>query len=261
MEFGQEFSNTIIDEVVVATSDVLHIVNYSLENKDIIFNYPSRSPADLQPFLVTGILTLNTAVIDENLWAVLTLLSGLRHATNLLREKHIRPECIEILTRCFESRLVEMGVTEPNKQQQLIKNAIVYAFQKAELYPDNLKPEKKAWDNAKNQWEKITEERFVDIEEHNEPIPSLLIKGGWRQNAELREHINEKWVNLRSIASSDTLKWYHKASLVASFPLALLSLFALINSYTEATKINFIHDLTLYCRFTYCLPVSSGIYS
>jgi len=235
-EFGQEFTSTIANDAAVATSDVLRIVHNGLNDKKIIFNYPMRSPEELKPFLFTAILTLKKEVVSDNLWAVLTLLAGIRRATDLLRQETVSQDCIDILTECFQSKLVAMGVTTPVEQKKLISDTIIYAFQATKLYSENLYPDKKAWDNAKKQWEEITGKQFVDAEERHDPIPALLIKSGWRKNADLRNHINDGFPNLGTVLASDALKWYHKLSPVLLVILAISSLTALLTSCHSAAK-------------------------
>lgn len=226
--FGSEFPATIENDVAIVTSDLLRIVHNGLNDRKIIFNYPMRSPPELRPFLFTGILTLKRAVLDDNLWVVLTFLAGIKHATDLLRQNHVPPECIKILTRCFQPKLTAIGVTQSDEQEELVKQTITYAFQTENLYSESLKPEKAAWDNAKRQWEETTGRAFADTEERAEPIPSLLIKRGWRNDAELRSEINARHVDIGSVLRSSKLKWYHKATPFFSICLSLLFLFTLL---------------------------------
>lgn len=236
-EFGQEFTTPIENDVAVVTSDILHIVHSGLNDQKIIFNYPTRSPNELRPFLFTGILTLKNEVLDENLWAVLTVLAGIKHATDLLSRPEVPHECIDVLVTQFQPQLSAMGVTNTEQKEALIKDSIAYAFHSWKLYSETLKPEKGAWDNAKSEWEKSKGQQFADTEERNEPIPSLLIMKNWRHDAELRSHFNKGRINALSALQSDQLDWYHKWSPVAFLLLGLLSLTTLLLRCHSATNL------------------------
>lgn len=235
-DFGSEFDAHVDNTFVIVTSDLLRIVHNGLNDRKIIFNYPSRSPKELSPFLFTAILTLKRTVVDENLWAVLTLLAGLKQAIDLLRHNPVAPEYVKILTECFQSKLSSIGVTTRADQELLIERTITYAFQTVNLYSETLRPEKAAWDKAKKQWVEVTGSAFADTEELAEPIPALLIKRGWRHNAELRGAINADLIDVTSVLKSDKLRLLHKVAPLGCILLSLLFLFTLLTAFVEAPK-------------------------
>jgi hypothetical protein len=235
-EFGQEFASSIGNDVAVVTSDILRIVHSGLSDRKIIFNYPTRSPNGLSPFLFTGILTLKNEVLDANLWVVLSILAGIKHAMDLLRLPTVPQDCVDVLIKRFQPQLLSMNVTDAKEQERIIRTSINCAFHTWQLYSENLKPEKEAWDNAKNEWEQARGQQFADTEERNEPIPSLLIKKSWRRDAELRSHINKGFVDPATMLKSDMIMWYHKYSPAGAILLAFFSLIALLSSCQHATK-------------------------
>ncbi len=235
-DFGKEFDGNPSPNTAILTSDVLRVVGIGLNSGHIVFNYPQRAPTDLCPFLFTGILTLRDEVVEENLWAVLTLLAGLKHAADLLREKNLRPECISILTKCFSAQLDAMGIDQPSKREGIVKEAIIYAFQTGDLYTESLKPEKTAWDNAQKQWQAVMGRTFAETEERNEPIPALLIKRDWRRDAELRKRINDGFPSVASLITGRFLRWYHILILILCVPFVLLCAAAFASSLVGATR-------------------------
>lgn len=221
--FGEEFTGTVANDTVVATSDILHVVRTGLHGNKIIFNYAQQSPAELNPFLFTGILTLKKAVLDDNLWAILTVLAGIKKAVDLLREENVRPEFVTILAKHFEQKLAGMGITSLTEQEELVRASIVYAFSTQDLYSESLKPTKEAWDNARKQWETTMQRRFVDTIDRNEPIPALLIKRGWQRDAELRHHISRGFPDVTTLVEAGFLEQKHIVALVIALFAAVLS--------------------------------------
>lgn len=234
-EFGNEFgeANAPSDSEAVLTSDILRVVYLKDDPTKFIFNYAAFAPIELTPFLFTGILTLRKKVVEDNLWAVLAVLAGLKRAFELLQEKNVRSECVSILCAKYKQHMDAMGVTNAQDQRTLVKNGIIYAFQHMDLANRGLRPQKEAWDKANREWEKTFGPRDVSAVINDDPIPSLLLRRRWRSDPELRKFINEGLVYIPGVVKSGVLRWYHSAALIFSVPIALLALMALLKALSD----------------------------
>lgn len=220
-DFGEEFDllkkSMQRERTAVVTSDVLQLVNQGLNKKKIIFNYPTKAPNDLNPYLFTAVLTLKNEVVENNLWAVLSLLAGLKNALTLLKNQD--DEAIEIVTKRYEKDLIKIGVKDYGEKKELVGSAIKYLFEQA-IYPNPelLQPDEDSWNNAKKLWEDEMSVKKPSIEKRNEPIPALLIKENWRRNSDLREYLTGFVPNIKGLRESNILSGMH----VASIPISLL---------------------------------------
>lgn len=193
--FGGEFDGLLNNETLVVTSDIFHIVHHDRhDNNDIVFDYTLDSPDELSPFLFTGILTLRERVLDDNLWAAVTLLTGIKKAIQLLKTSPDRERYIELLLknpRRYKKQLNKMGLVDEKAQKEIIKDSLDFIFgDKRKIYNEDLMPDSIAWDNAQKQWESIEGRKHVGAQITEEPIPSLLIKSGWRKDTKLHNAIN-----------------------------------------------------------------------
>jgi len=202
--FGEEFYNLKNNKILVLTSDIFHIVRYDRDDhNDIVFDYTLDSPQELSPFLFTGILTLKDKVLDENLWAAVNLLTGIKRAIQLLKRSPDRETYIDILLReprnsrefgkareSYRTQLKKMGVMGEKDQKEIIKNSLDFIFEdKRRIYNEDLMPDSIAWDKAQRQWESIEGRQKVSTQIKEEPIPSLLIQRGWRADIKLHKAI------------------------------------------------------------------------
>jgi len=227
-EFGTEFDGGVPSDTVVATSDILQIVNTNgLDGHNIVFDYVKNSGSDLTPFLFTGILTLKSKVLDENLWSALTLLAGIHKAIALLQEPVLRSEVVVLLRKRFGTHMEAIGVSDKSSQETLIRKATTYAFRTENIYSETLKPEKDGWDNAKRQWETIMSQNYAHAELHSEPIPALLIKKGWRHDYDLRQLMAAGLSSVKSIISTKSIGWRHRLALIFGIfmPIICIGLF------------------------------------
>lgn len=237
-EFGHEFETTTPADTAdaVLTSDILRVVHFKEDPGNFIFNYSAFGPEELSPFLFTGILTLRKRVVEDNVWAVLAVLAGLKRAIELLQETVVRDECVEILTNRFEGHMVDMGVTDRGKQESLIREAIVYAFQSMNLANHELRPKKEAWDRANTQWESTFGPRDLSAVINNDQLPSLLLRKKWRSDPEFRSYVNAGFPNIKEVIRSSATRWYHTAALIVALPITLLAFMALLDSICDMSQ-------------------------
>lgn len=184
-KFSEEFIKTPNPDNLIVTSDILHITE-EIDSNNIIFNYPQNAPDDLNPFLFTAILTLKS-VIDQHLPSVLSVLSGIRKAMDLLGADHVDPECIEKLVNKYDPLLSQQVGDHIDRNKKTIKKAITTLFKEEEIYSLNFDVEetKKAYDNAKLHWEALVNRKFPEIDTCTNPIPSLLIRKNWAHDKNL----------------------------------------------------------------------------
>lgn len=178
-KFGQEFNPTLSDDKLILTSDVIRIAN-DLDTKKIVFNYPRKCP-ELSTYLFTGILTLKS-VIDEHLYAVLTILAGLKIATDILLSETIDNEVLDILKTKYATDLNKVS-TDDNEQKNILKKAI-HLLKEEEIYTTTINTDEaeKGYNTAKTQWEELLNKKFPSVTKCSDPLPSLLLKKNWEKD-------------------------------------------------------------------------------
>ena len=184
VEFGDEFSQNTNENLII-TADVLKMVDNGLNHKNVIFPYSTRAPKEINPFLFTGILTLEEN-INNHLWAVLNLLGALQIAISHLNESTLQPEIKDFIKQSFANHPSIISPQNGNVEK-LIEDTCNYAFVNQKLFDGfpRLDSDKWqiAWNNAKSEWKKVhPENNYPDVEKVNSPIPALLIKPNWHSS-------------------------------------------------------------------------------
>jgi hypothetical protein len=189
--FGEEFNGGISNKEVVVTADVLRLVHEGLDTHNILLDYPTRSPNTLFPYLFTAILTLKNTV-DSSLWTVLGVLGAIQAAINCLSADSVRPEHINTLVDIFDTpeygdTFRKVGLQRQDEKAELIRKSIRFLF-KQQIYSQYPKPANsedwvRAWNNANALWMEYggRSEYSTEVEEQEEPIPSLLVKARWKE--------------------------------------------------------------------------------
>lgn len=178
-KFGQEFTLPLSDDQIILTSDVIRIAN-DLDTKKIVFNYPNKCP-ELSTYLFTGILTLKS-VIDEHLYAVLTVLAGLKIATDILLSENIDQEILDILKIKYNTDLNK--VTNDQNEQIIILKKSIQLLKEEKIYTTIIKPDEAeiGYNTAKKEWENLLNKPFPSVEKCRDPLPSLLLKKNWEED-------------------------------------------------------------------------------
>lgn len=196
-EFGTEFESNYQDSSFIITADALRIVYLGLDKKNTIFNYSTKAPKELTPFLFTAVLTLKSNV-DSHLWTALSILGGIGSSISYLSERHVEDQYIKTLVEIFQQKKYgevfwKLGVSDQNSKEELVRETVKYLFWSEKLYSQYPKPKdsqwKKSWDNARNEWERQKAKDYPSVEPKEEPIPALLIKKNWK--SELVDHFKK----------------------------------------------------------------------
>jgi len=188
-KFGQEFSPTLNEKQLILTSDVIRIAN-ELDSKKIIFNYPNKC-SDLSTYLFTGVLTLKS-VIDEHLYAVLTVLAGLKIATDILLSETIGTDILDILKTKYSSDLLKV-TTDIKEQENLIRKSI-HLLKEEKIYSTIIQTDEAeiGYNIAKAEWEKLLNKTFPSVEICRDPLPSLLLKKNWEEDKTIAKIFADK---------------------------------------------------------------------
>lgn len=224
-EFDCEFDGSPDEYTAILTSDLLRAWEAEDDLSNWIFNYTAFSPEGLKPFLFTGILT-RESVVRENLWAVLSVLAGIKQAVHQLAT---HPETYaKFLADKFNKQLTEMGATTQVQKIERISNALTFATTRMSLYSTSLAPSKLAWDNAEKEWRKVHPKRNISAVMKDYPIPSLLLVDTWEKDPVLRFHLNRLIPNPVTAVKAGVLKMQDFAMMLGIFflPLLLSFLFA-----------------------------------
>jgi hypothetical protein len=190
--FGQEFDDPVESTTCVVTADVLRLVHLDLTSKNrnnIIYNYATRSPQELVPFLFTGILTLQKT-IDHSLWPAVAVLGAVRETMSRISERNVETKYIDVLIEIFSRPdygdvFTKLGITSQLEKQKLIRESLGYLFHREEVYELELQPDKKefwklAWNNARGEWIRQHHRTYPEVQEKYDRIPSLLVRPSWR---------------------------------------------------------------------------------
>ena len=193
--FGEEFPPEDDPNTLVVTSDFLSLVP-AMGDQNIIFTYPQRCP-ELDPYLFTAVLTLRS-VIEEHLYAVLSVLASLRTAINYLSRDHLPEEYLDLLTKRFGTLVTE---SDNALKQSRIAAAIEMLCRTERIYSESfkIKEAQQAYETARTEWARVVRREFPPASVCSEPIPALLVNRGWPNDPSLIEVFVKKFMSRPSL--------------------------------------------------------------
>jgi len=172
---------------LLLTSDALFLAKEALRSNktdNIVLYYPTLAPQDdvtnddLSPYMFTAVVTLRQAVIEENLWAVVTLLSALEQAVDILRSGTLPEDIITKLCAQFNTQLDSLAIPNDDRPT-LIRAASEFLFQSQRICPADLRPSLIAAEKARAQWAIKGDKRLGSLDRLIDEGPSLLVKRDW----------------------------------------------------------------------------------
>lgn len=182
--FGHEFDG-LSDDTLVVTSDIFTMVHEERsKNGKIVFCYPDHGSAETENFLFTGILTLRHAVLENNFDIVIRVLRDVKKSIDMLNSDDIqkRQHVAALLAENthFCKKLNKLGYTNQESRKTFMMH-VMHEAKRWNLYQNNLKPDKKAFINAQNEWRKLyrTKDNWDKWHEYVQELPSILLTSDW----------------------------------------------------------------------------------
>ena len=239
VKFNTEFDTPLHTNEVVVTSNILRMAELGFNNNNIVFSYASKQ-SDIKNMFFTGIITRKT-VFEENLPAVLAILSGIKRAIEKIYNEdldRLTDLSYEILKDIIISNNMMSNLDENNVKSK-IKISLTDIIRKEHIYSDNLVINRDDWETSINLRKKIMtgwEPPSYDV--FTEKIPVILIHSGWYNKISLKIETYKKSTN-ESIKEDTKLKIYHNhiASILTLFglPFFFCSIIKFIKCYKEPT--------------------------
>jgi hypothetical protein len=185
--FNSEFNDPIPSDMLVVTSDVLHMAQLGFNNNNIVFSYASK-PSDVREMFFTGILT-RKSLFENDLALVLAVLAGIRKAIT-----KIFNDDIDVMTDLTTAMLLE----DPSQYslplaptaltlRPLVKASIQDILRREVIYSEDLEIAKDAWERSITVRQKAIPGWHVPTyEAFTERIPVILLQSDWRQRVTIK---------------------------------------------------------------------------
>ncbi|MGI8426661.1 MAG: hypothetical protein ACR2M4_08730 [Actinomycetota bacterium] len=228
--------NSIIPDrtSLLLTSDALFLAKEAIETDkpDIVLSYPilkdpndpELTHPDLNEFLFTAVVTLQTEVIETNLWAVVTLLNALTHSIRLLRSETLSDDTIKYLACKFNTQIQSLNVA-PEQRENLIRSAASFVFKFQGVAPADLRPTVESAEKALAQWKRYGDSHAGDVKHLIDQGPSLLVHREWRTQIELHQYLWRYFPNVRRLLASEHLPYWARWSWGGSSIFAIAFMF------------------------------------